>query len=106
MMPLGEAVEMIRVKVAKDKAEQFLSERAGVDAALREVGGHVGTEIVQVGEEDFVFLIRWVDEAAVRAAQVITEKLPAISTWLERAEARFVSFETSVVRYAFRAGER
>lgn len=95
---VGQAVELIRLKVLPENVSVFQQERVKVDEFVSKINGYVGTEILKVSEEEFLMLIRWDSEEAVRAAQKITETAPIISDWISRT-AQFVAFETSISKY-------
>ena len=97
-LQVGQAVEIIRLKVLPENVEAFLQGRLVVDKFVSTLEGYVGTEILQANETEFVMLIRWDSEAAVVAAQKITESASVISEWIT-GTSQFLSFETSIVQY-------
>ncbi len=72
--------------------------RIKVDEFVSTLKGYVGTEILKVNEDEFLMLIRWDSEEAVREVQKITETASIISDWINKT-AEFVAFETSISKY-------
>lgn len=97
-LKVGQAVELIRLKITPENVAAFLEGRQKVDAFVSTIKGYIGTEIVKVSKEEFLMLIRWDNEEAVREAQKITETANVISEWIY-ATAQFISFETSISMY-------
>lgn len=95
---LQQAVEVIRLDVSPEKTTAFLEGRAEVEKFTTTLPGHLSTELLHLGGEHWLMLIRWESEEAVRTAQKLTETAPVISDWL-RQTARFVSFNTGIVQY-------
>jgi heme-degrading monooxygenase HmoA len=81
-----------------EKVEEFLQGRVKVDEFASTIKGYVGTEILKANEEEFLMLIRWDSEEAVRDAQKITSTASIISDWINKT-AQFVAFETSMSAY-------
>jgi heme-degrading monooxygenase HmoA len=75
-----------------------LQGRVKVDEFASTIKGYVGTEILKANEEEFLMLIRWDSEEAVRDAQKITATASVISDWINKT-AQFVAFETSISKY-------
>mgnify|MGYP005853181937 CR=1 FL=1 len=78
-LQVGQAVELIRLKVVAENTEAFLQGRAQVDAFVSGIKGYIGTEILKLAEEEYLMLIRWESEEAVREDQKITESASVIS---------------------------
>lgn len=97
-LAIGQAIEMIRLKVASENLNKFLEGRKEVDGFVSQLNGYVGTEIVKVNANEYLMLIRWKSEAAVKEAQKITETASIISNWIKET-SEFVSFETTVSVY-------
>lgn len=97
-LKVGQAVELIRLKVLPENVEAFLQGRVKVDEFASTIKGYVGTEILKANEEEFLMLIRWDSEEAVRDAQKITATASVISDWIDKT-AQFVAFETSISKY-------
>ncbi len=95
---INQAVEVIRLKVSPDNTDAFLAGRTEVEKFTGSLTGHVSTELLHLGEDNWLMLIRWESEEAVRAAQTLTATATVISDWLNRT-AQFVSFDTGLVRY-------
>lgn len=95
---IGQAVELIRLKVLPENVDAFLSGRVKVDEFAATLKGYVGTEILKANDVEFLMLIRWENEEAVREAQKITATASVISDWINKT-ANFVAFETSIVKY-------
>lgn len=95
---LQQAVEVIRLNVSSDKTTAFLEGRAVVETFTGSLAGHVATELLHLGGESWLMLIRWENQQAVQAAQKLTETAPIISDWLSQT-AQFVSFATGIVEY-------
>lgn len=95
---VGQALEVIRLKVAPEKVESFLRVRAEVDKFTAGLKGFLGTEIVKVNDDEYLVLIRWQNEETVRAAQKITATADIITDWINE-HATFISFETSISQY-------
>lgn len=97
-LKVGQAIELIRLKVLPENIEAFLEGRAKVDEFVSMLKGYIGTEILKANEEEFLMLIRWESEEAVRDAQKITETASVISDWINKT-AQFIAFETSISNY-------
>ena len=97
-LKVGQAVELIRLKVLPKNVEVFLEGRVKADELVSTIKGYVGTEILKTNEEEFLMLIRWESEKAVTSAQKITETASIISDWINKT-AQFVAFETSISIY-------
>jgi len=97
-LKVGQAVEIIRLKVLPENVEAFLQGRVKVDEFASTLKGYVGTEILKVNEEEFLMLIRWDSEEAVRDAQKITATASVIADWINKT-AQFIAFETSISKY-------
>jgi len=97
-LKVGQAVELIRLKVLPENVEAFLQGRVKVDEFVSTLKGYVGTEILKINEDEFLMLIRWDSEEAVREVQKITETASIISDWINKT-AQFVAFETSISKY-------
>lgn len=95
---LDQAVEIIRLTVSPDNTAAFLAGRAEVEKFTGSLAGHLSTELLHLGGDNWLMLIRWESEEAVRAAQKQTATAPVISDWLNRT-AKFVSFDTGFVKY-------
>lgn len=95
---LGQAVEMIRLKVIPENVDKFLAGRKLVDDFVSQLNGYVGTEILKVNANEYLMLIRWKNEAVVKEAQKITETASIITNWINET-SEFVSFETTVSVY-------
>lgn len=95
---IGQAIEMIRLKVASENVNKFLEGRKLVDDFVAQLNGYVGTEIVKVDTNEYLMLIRWENEAAVKEAQKITDTASIITNWINET-SEFVSFETTVSVY-------
>ncbi len=93
-----QAVELIRLKVLPENVAAFLEGRAKVDEFASTIKGYVGTEILKANETEYLMLIRWESEEAVKAAQKITATSSIISDWINQT-AQFVAFETSTSKY-------
>lgn len=96
---VNQAVEIIRLRVLPENTAAFLEGRAEVDQFTSTLAGHLSTELLQLGEDMWLMLIRWESTEAVQAAQKLTATAPVISDWLART-AQFVAFDTGLVRYA------
>jgi hypothetical protein len=98
---MNPAVEIVRLEMPAEQAERFVLLRAQADAALARFDGFVGTELLRLGDQDWLLLVRWTSLAAASAAQQITlaaPGLPEINAWV--ALARQVrSFETGEQRH-------
>lgn len=97
-MKVGQAIELIRFRVSSENVEAFLKGRRQVDVFVSTLNGYVGTEILKINQEEFLILIRWENEEAVRDAQKITDKASIISDWINKT-AQFITFETSLSEY-------
>ena len=97
-LEVGQAVELIRLKVRPENILAFLQGRQKVDEFTSSLKGYIGTEILQLNDEEFLLLIRWDNESVVKDAQAITASVPVISEWLTKT-AQFVSFETGIIKY-------
>lgn len=95
---LGQAVEMIRLKVSPENVDKFLEGRKLVDNFVSTLNGYVSTEILKINTYEYLMLIRWKNEAIVKEAQKITETASIISNWINET-SEFVSFETTVSVY-------
>jgi antibiotic biosynthesis monooxygenase (ABM) superfamily enzyme len=93
-----QAVELIRLKVLPENVAAFLEGRAKVDEFASTIKGYVGTEILKANEIEYLMLIRWESEEAVKEAQKITATSSLISDWINQT-AQFVAFETSISKY-------
>ncbi|RIV21633.1 hypothetical protein DYU11_19755 [Fibrisoma montanum] len=95
---LDQVLEIIRFTVTPENTSAFLEGRAEVERFTGSLAGHVSTELLHLGGENWLMLIRWEDEAAVKAAQQQTATSPVITEWINQT-AQFVSFEEGTVRY-------
>jgi antibiotic biosynthesis monooxygenase (ABM) superfamily enzyme len=95
---MNQAVEVIRLIVSPENTAAFLEGRAEVEKFTRTLAGHLSTELLHLGDTNWLMLIRWESEESVRAAQQLTATAPVISDWLNRT-AQFVSFDTGLIRY-------
>ena len=94
----AQAVELIRLKVLPENVEAFLQGRVKVDEFASTIKGYVGTEILKANEDEFLMLIRWESEEAVKNAQKITATASIISDWINDT-AQFIAFETTISKY-------
>ncbi|NIJ52935.1 antibiotic biosynthesis monooxygenase family protein [Dyadobacter arcticus] len=97
-LKVGQAIEVIRLKVIEENVAAFLDGRIKVDEFASAINGYVGTEILKITDSEFLMLIRWESEEAALEAQQITFNAPIITEWLN-ATSEFVSFDTGVSRY-------
>ncbi|MBC8042456.1 MAG: antibiotic biosynthesis monooxygenase [Rhizobacter sp.] len=95
---VGQAIEIVRLKVSPENVTKFLEGRMKVDEFVHTIAGHIGTELVQLSEDTWLMIIRWRDKESVLAAQKITEQATVISDWLG-STSQFVSFENATVGY-------
>lgn len=95
---VNQAVEIIRLRVLPENTAAFLEGRADVDQFTSTLAGYLSTELLQLGGDTWLMLIRWESAEAVQAAQKITATASVISDWLGRT-AQFVAFDTGLVRY-------
>ncbi|GAB2554717.1 antibiotic biosynthesis monooxygenase [Spirosoma areae] len=95
---VNQAIEVIRLNVKPENVAAFLEGRAEVEKFTHTLQGHISTELIHLGAEHWLMLIRWESEEAVQAAQKLTATASVISAWLRRT-AEFVSFDTGVVKY-------
>jgi antibiotic biosynthesis monooxygenase (ABM) superfamily enzyme len=95
---VGQAVEFIRLKVSSENVQAFLAGRVAIDTFASKIKGYVSTEILTMNGEEFVILIRWDSEEAVKEAQKITTGASIISDWIQTT-AQFISFETYISKY-------
>ncbi|MDX2211757.1 MAG: hypothetical protein SFY66_00585 [Oculatellaceae cyanobacterium bins.114] len=94
----NQVIELIRFEVAPQLADSFLESRSQVDEFVKTLNGHIATEITHVNETEWLMLIRWADDVALKAAQVQTASAAVINEWISR-HATFISAETLVVKY-------
>ena len=95
---LNQAVEVIRLNVKPENKTAFLEGRAEVEKFTHTLQGHISTELISLGDQHWLMLIRWESEEAVQAAQKLTATASVISDWLTRT-AEFVSFDTGISQY-------
>ncbi len=95
---VNQTVEIIRLRVSPENTTAFLEGRAEVEKFTGSLAGHLSTELLHLGGDTWLMLIRWESEEAVQAAQKLTATASVISDWLGRT-AQFVAFDTGLVRY-------
>jgi antibiotic biosynthesis monooxygenase (ABM) superfamily enzyme len=98
---MGNAIEVVKVRVTPDKTADFVRAREQADIALQAFEGFLGTELCRGTDNVWTLLVRWTDAAAVAKAQAVTLSatgLAEIKTWLSYSD-EFVSFETMTVEY-------
>ena len=97
---VAQAIEIIKLKVASENVEQFISTRHIANKAVSALTGFVSSELCQLNDEDWVLFIRWENMQVVREAQKITENMQEISDWVATAKS-FISFDTAEVKNLF-----
>jgi antibiotic biosynthesis monooxygenase (ABM) superfamily enzyme len=98
---MGNAIEIVKIRVAPEKAAEFVRARAAADTALQAFDGFIGTQLCAGKDNVWTLLVSWTDAAAVTKAQAVTLSAPGlveIKNWLSFAE-EFLSFETVTVEY-------
>lgn len=91
-------VEIIRFRVSAANAAAFLAARLEANRFLQaNTSGFQGVQVIQESDDNWLVLIHWADEAAMRAAQAITETAPVISAFVATSDA-FVSFTSGTVQ--------
>jgi len=95
---MPEIVEVVRLRANIAQGEQLVAQRPQVDAEVGKLAGFAGSELVHLGDTEWMLLVYWETRADVEAAQKVTENLQIVTDWINVAEA-FVSFHTSVIRH-------
>jgi quinol monooxygenase YgiN len=95
---MNQRVEVIRVRVSEENADEFVRRRPAVDADVRALAGCLGSQVIHVVGDEWLVLVYWDSQETVEAAQQITAGMTIITDWLKLA-SQFISFHTGELRY-------
>jgi hypothetical protein len=100
---MNHSIEVVRFRVAPESAARFVAERPKADAALKKLGGFLGSELAQGTSGNWALIVRWASSKDVLAAQNLTLAPPGlepVNAWISLA-SEIVSFETFHLQYAY-----
>jgi antibiotic biosynthesis monooxygenase (ABM) superfamily enzyme len=99
-MSTPNTVEVIRFTVKEEHAAAALAKRQEVDAWVHSLAGHIKTETIQLGQDQWLFLVYWQNAEAMAAAQKQTGPSALMNDWIALTDG-FVSFEQGPLIYTY-----